>query len=232
VQVTAPHKVDYLSILIDFSILNITFRNESFFMLHKFYLGGGFQHQPPNTTPAMVTSMSRNRPSWMNPVNETNTPAMRFLPGHLGVAVDEIVKMVDELHDNDRGWLDDHFLEEEVFKLEEVFGIPFYSQEQEIAMYMEFRSRACDIEETIFDLMRGEGKYPGDAMQQWRHCHYQDILKTSRELSVVLAACEPTEDDGSELDEDEEGDMGGDSEMESVTDDGLDSDMYDTDCEI
>ena len=201
-------------------------------MLHKIYLGGGFQYQPPNTTPSMVITTPRKRPSWMNPVDETNTPVMRFLPGHLREAVDEIVEMVDELHDNDRGWLEDHFLEEEVFKLVEVLGIPFLSQEQEISVYTEFRSRACDIEETIFNLMRGEGKYPGDAMQHWRHRHYQDILDTSRELSVVLAACERPEDDGTELDEDEEGGMGGDSEMESATDDGLDSDMYDTDCEI
>ena len=138
--------------------------------------------------------MPRKRPSWMNPAYETDTTSIRFLPEYLGKAVDEMVSMVDELHDNERGWIQDHFLEEEVHHLGEVLGVYFFTEAQEISVYMDFRASAVQIEQTIFDLMKGEGKYEGDPMPEWRKHHYQDILDSSRELSVVLSAYEPDED--------------------------------------
>jgi hypothetical protein len=131
--------------------------------------------------------MSRKRPSWMNPYNETNTLVMRYLPPYLTEAVSDMVELVDELHDDDRGWLQDNFLFEEVFKLQEVLGKPFFTDEQEIKIFMDFRARAVDIEQAIFDMMNGNGNYPGEAMQDWRKPLYKDLLNKSRELSVVLA---------------------------------------------
>ena len=141
-----------------------------------------------------MSAMPRKNPSWMNPAYETDTTSIRFLPNYLTKAVDEMVSMVDELHDNDRGWLPEDFLEEEVFQLGESVGVGFCTEEQEISIYMDFRARAVDIEQTIFDLIKGEGKYPGDPMPQWRHLYYQDIVDGARELSVVLADCEEAED--------------------------------------
>jgi hypothetical protein len=123
----------------------------------------------------------------MNPYNETNTLVMRYLPPYLTEAVSDMVELVDELHDDDRGWLQDNFLFEEVFKLQEVLGKPFFTDEQEIKIFMDFRARAVDIEQAIFDMMNGNGNYPGEAMQDWRKPFYKDLLNKSRELSVVLA---------------------------------------------
>jgi hypothetical protein len=114
-------------------------------------------------------------------------PVKRYLPDYLTEQVAAVFEILQEVHDTDRGWVPSEFGLEETSKMQDLVRMPFYTDEEELEMFKKFRAIAVDIEQAVFNLMTGEGNYPGAAMQDWRKYIYKDLLDKSRELSVVLA---------------------------------------------
>jgi len=125
----------------------------------------------------------RKRPCWMN---HSEGPPIRFMPGTVLDAVQDVLELRESLTETELGWKDEDFLKNEVTDLEDISTKSFISQMEEIEVYMELRSQATIIEETIFDQMYGRKSYHGEpAMEDWKWEYYSEILQCVRSLSVT-----------------------------------------------
>jgi hypothetical protein len=139
----------------------------------------------------MISALTRKLPSWMTGTGVISGQKLYYMPNNILDCVKEVVVMREELTDAELGWPSIDFLKEEVENMDMFSMKPFESDEGEIEVYNKFRASAVAVEEEIYNLMYGTGKFhPGPRMEEFKWVFYQDILEHVRDLSRVLASCE------------------------------------------